>query len=58
MHAAIVLTLHDFTTMFLAAVVLSGLFLALAFVADAHVPLPPVHPVTKERPREENPRSH
>lgn len=47
---AAVLTLHDMTGMFVAALGLSGLFLALAFVVDAEVPLPPVP--TKERNHE------
>lgn len=47
---AAVITLHSLTTMVLVSVVLSGLFLALAFVVDAEVPLPPVP--TKERNHE------
>jgi hypothetical protein len=47
---AAVLDIHALTAMVLASIVLSGLFLALAFVADAYIPLPPVPPtVTKER---------
>lgn len=48
---AAVVTMHGLTTMVLVSVVLSGLFLALAFVADAYIPLPPTVP-TKERNHE------